>query len=106
MTNLPDDYEADYVDTAHTLELFAQLIRTGWVWNLRKPYPRTAQHLIDSGYITPEGEIPNKGRALVLDEGREGSPCDVNPKVVIGPFDDTIPRPLAVPNARPRRPHS
>jgi hypothetical protein len=96
--DLLEDYDAGFLDTAQTLELFAQLIRTGWVWNLRNPYPQTARHLIEAGYITAGGKITNKGRALVLDEGREGSPCDVNPKVVVRVFDDPIPGPMAVPN--------
>jgi hypothetical protein len=87
-----------YLGPGATLELFAELIRTGWVWNLRRSYPHTAHHLIAAGYITSGGKITNKGRALELDEGREGSSCDVNPEIVVSAFDDPIPRPVAIPN--------
>ena len=66
LLDIMKDYEAGYLDTGETLELFAELIRTG--------------------------------RALVLGEGREGSPCEVNPEIVVGAFDDPIPGPIAVPN--------
>jgi hypothetical protein len=88
MVDILEDYEAGYLDTGETLELFAELIRTGRVWDLEPPCPSTARHLIDTGYISPGGEITAKGRALMLDEGREGSPCDANPKIIVGAFDD------------------
>ena len=77
IADLLEDYEADYLGPGATLELFAELVRTGWVWELRQPYRRTARRLIDAGYITPAGKITNEGRSSVFDEGREGSPCDV-----------------------------
>jgi len=98
MTDILEYYEQGYLDTRETLELFAELIRTGLVRNLEDPYPRTAHHLIDAGYISPKGKITNKARAMVLDEGREGSPCDANPEIVMGAFDDPIPGAVAVPN--------
>ena len=97
MVDILEDYEAGYLGTSETLELFAELIRTAQVWNLRGPYLNEALHLIDGGYVTSGGKITAKGRALVLDEGREGSPCDVNPEIV-GAFEDPIPGPVAVPN--------
>ena len=68
--------------------------------NLGDPYLNEALYLIDGGYVTSGGKITTKGRALVLDEGREGSPCDANhanPEIV-GAFDDPIAGPVAVPN--------
>ena len=59
------------LDTGETLELFAELIRTGRAWNLGDPYLNEALNLLDAGYIMPGGKITNKGRSLVLDEGRE-----------------------------------
>ena len=97
LVDILEDYEAGYLDTAEALELFAELIRTGRAWNLGDPYLNEALYLIDGGYMTPGGKITTKGLALVLDEGREGSPCDANPEIV-GAFDEPIPGPLAVPN--------
>jgi hypothetical protein len=34
----------------------------------------------------------------MLDEGREGSPCDANPETVVAALDDPIPGAVAVPN--------
>jgi hypothetical protein len=48
--------------------------------------------------FSPEGKITNRGRGLILDEGREGSPCDVNQGVVVAAFEDPIPGAVAVPN--------
>jgi hypothetical protein len=95
------DYEAGYLDTGETLELFAELIRTRRAWNLGDPYLNEALYLIEDGYITPAGKITTKGLALVLDdldEGREGSPCDVEGQVVVRAFDNPIPGPVAVSN--------
>ncbi|HET7273027.1 MAG TPA: hypothetical protein VFI90_18305 [Rubrobacter sp.] len=76
MADLLEDYEAGYLGPAATLELFAELVRTGWAWELREPYPHTAHRLVEAGYITPAGKITDEGRSSALDEGREGSPCD------------------------------
>jgi hypothetical protein len=97
LVDILEDYEAGYLDTGETLELFAELIRTGRAWNLGDPYLNEALYLIDGGYVTSGGKITAKGRALVLGEGREVSPCDVNPEIVVGAFDDAIPGPVAVP---------
>ena len=93
-------YEAGYLDTKQTLELFATLIRTGQVRTLQGHYVRTARHLIDAGYITPGGEITKFGRDLLnANGGREGSPCDANPRIDAA-SDEVLPGPFAVPNVR------
>lgn len=51
------DYEAGDLDDQGTLELFAELIRTGMAWSLQGHYGRMASALIDAGYITPDGEL-------------------------------------------------
>ena len=87
-----EDYEAGYLDMRETLELFSQLIRTGQAWNLPRCNIRTAHHLIDVGYITPRGQITDAGYNAANaeavgkyhDEGREGSPCGVDPLHVCG----------------------
>jgi hypothetical protein len=98
MADILEDYEAGYLDTGETLKLFAELIRTGRAWNLGDPYLNEALYLIDGGYVTTGGKITSKGQALVLDEGREGSPCDVNPEMVVRACDNPIPGAVAVPN--------
>ena len=76
------DYKAGCLDTKETLELFAELIRTGEAWTLQEFYECTARRLILAGYITPEGEITRAGRALITaNGGRVGSPCDVDPRI-------------------------
>ena len=99
MADLLEDCEAGYMGPRATLELFAELIRTGWAWELREPYPRTARRLIDAGYITPGGKITNEGRSSALDEGRESSPSDVERRVEARAFDGSIRGTAATPNA-------
>jgi len=36
LVEIMEDYEAGYLDTGETLELFAELIRTGRAWNLAR----------------------------------------------------------------------
>ena len=99
LVDILEDYEAGYLEMQQTLELFAELIRTERVWNLGDSYPSTARHLISAGYITSGGKITNKGYASILEDGREGSPCDANPETDEA-FDDSIPGPFAVPNVK------
>ena len=100
MVDLLEDYEAGYLDTGETLELFSELIRTGQAWNFPRCYIR-AHHLIHFGYITPRGQITDAGYTAANDEaigkyhdeGREGSPCDVS--VSNDPLGNRV---VAVPN--------
>lgn len=50
-------YEQGELDETGVLELFAELIKTGLVWSLQGCYGRTAQGLIEAGYITRDGKI-------------------------------------------------
>ena len=90
--NIFNDHEMIFPITEEQLELFAELIRTGRAWTLKGSYELTARHLVDTGYITPNGEITNGGRVLILDEGREGSPCDANP-CLDAASDEPVPGP-------------
>jgi hypothetical protein len=50
-------YESGEASQEYLLEGFANLIKTGQAWSLQGHYGRTAQSLIDGGYISREGEI-------------------------------------------------
>ncbi|MCS0601123.1 hypothetical protein NX794_07745 [Streptomyces sp. LP11] len=50
-------FELGELGDAETLDLFATLIKSGMAWTLQGSYGRTAQHLIDAGLITAEGEV-------------------------------------------------
>jgi hypothetical protein len=100
--NNVNDHETGIPDTEEQLELFAELIRTGRAWTLKGSYEHTARHLIDAEYITPHGQITNRGRVLILDEGREGSPCDVNPGLDAA-SDEPVPGPSRHRNTNAQR---
>lgn len=102
MVDILEDYEAGYLDTQETLELFAELIRTRAIWYLRCSVRRNANAVIYVGYLTPDGKITNKGRTLILDEGRERSPCDANPELDAA-SDEPVPGPFAGPNITAQR---
>ncbi len=55
------DYESDGLDACATLQLFADLISTGWAWKLLDHYGRIADGLIRVGWITPNGGITESG---------------------------------------------
>lgn len=46
------DYELGELDHDDTVELFQHLIDTGTIYSLQGHYQRTAQQLINAGYIT------------------------------------------------------
>jgi len=51
-------YENGELEAEKTLELFAELIRTGQAWQLQGSiYGRPASELIKGGYISKEGKI-------------------------------------------------
>jgi hypothetical protein len=51
------DYEAGELTDEQVLELFADLIQSGWIWHLQGRYQREAYALIHSGFISPSGEL-------------------------------------------------
>ena len=50
-------YESGELSDEKTLELFADLIKTGDCWSLQGHYGRAAKALIDSGLISKTGEL-------------------------------------------------
>lgn len=58
------DYESGELDDRGTLELFAELVRTGQAWQLQGHYGRTAHALIQGGYLTTDGTLTERGREV------------------------------------------
>ncbi|AKY03524.1 hypothetical protein SEA_DANZINA_69 [Streptomyces phage Danzina] len=51
------DYESGNLDDAETLDLFGRLIKSGFAWSLQGSYGRTAQALINEGWIGEDGTV-------------------------------------------------
>jgi hypothetical protein len=58
-------YEGGELDDAETLELFGTLVRSGMAWTLQGSYGRTANQMIESGYLTREGEVTEFAREVL-----------------------------------------
>ena len=50
-------YENGELDDQQVVFLFADLIRTGQAWILQGHYGRTAQRLIEAGWIDKKGNV-------------------------------------------------
>lgn len=50
-------YETEDITTEELIDGFAELIKSGTVWQLQGRYGRTAEFLINSGYIDNNGNI-------------------------------------------------
>ena len=57
------EYEAGELSAVETLELYAELVKSGMAWSLQGHYGRTAADLIRWEFITDEGEVTEQGRA-------------------------------------------
>lgn len=53
------DFEDGTLSDEETVKLFARLIRTGLAFTLQGSFGRTAAAFIESGRISPAGEILN-----------------------------------------------
>ena len=89
-------YEAGTSDVLGTLEMFAGLIRTDQVWTLEGTHKRAAAALIEGGYITPTGEITDKG----YEAAGVGKPRQEDQRLLTDSSDEPIPGPFAVPNVK------
>lgn len=60
------DYECGHLDDRGTLRLFSELVKTGMAWDLQGHYGRTAQALIDDGWLESDGNFGIKVDTLPL----------------------------------------
>ena len=66
VTNRLIDYECGHLDGRGTLRLFSELVKTGMAWTLQGHYGRTAQALIDDGWLEADGNFGIKVDTLPL----------------------------------------
>ena len=57
LINMIIAYETGELEADQTLDLFAELIKTGQAYKLQGHYGRTAEALIEQGYIDRQGNI-------------------------------------------------
>jgi hypothetical protein len=50
-------YEQGEMNEEEMLQFFAEITKSGLVWNLQGHYGRTASRLIEAGYLDREGNI-------------------------------------------------
>jgi len=62
-------FESGDLNTQGTLELFADLIKSGTVWNLQGSYGRMAESFIENEIISKEGKILKDAEQLRMEEG-------------------------------------
>ena len=53
-------YENGETDLQQEIFLYAELVRTGKAWTLQGHYGRTANHLINEGYLLENGDLNNE----------------------------------------------
>ena len=61
-------YEQGLLSDYATINMFAELIRSGICWQLQGHYGRTAKSLIDNSIISKKGKILQKGRDIIETE--------------------------------------
>jgi hypothetical protein len=55
------DFEMGHLSNDQAIDLFAELIKNGMAWTLQGSYGRSAMNLIESGYISEQGEVLSYG---------------------------------------------
>lgn len=71
-------FEADELSARAELELFSRLVKTGVAWQLQGVYGRTANHLIEAGYLYEDGNISSYAEDLLFDMEQEYPYQDVD----------------------------
>jgi hypothetical protein len=51
------EYESGMLSDPETLEMFSEMVRSGTAWSLQGHYGRTANSLIEDGWLNREGDI-------------------------------------------------
>jgi len=51
------EYECFMLNDSETLNMFAEMIKSGMVWSLQGHYGRTASSLIEDGWIDRNGNL-------------------------------------------------
>jgi hypothetical protein len=57
LVSLLTDFEMGELDSHETLELFGGLISTGLINELQGYYQRTARDLVETGFLSNEGDV-------------------------------------------------
>jgi len=65
LVNMIIEYESGELSDKKTLDLFAELIKTGQAWTLQGHYSRTATALIEDGFITSAGKLTEKSLSFM-----------------------------------------
>lgn len=60
------DFEQGEQSALETLELFSHLIKTGAINHLQGSYGRTAADMISRGFLSPDGEITDYAKEMLL----------------------------------------
>jgi len=61
-------YECGELVFSEQVQLFAELIKSGHVWNLQGSYGRMARHYIDADLISTKGVVNNQTLRLYVDD--------------------------------------
>ena len=51
------EFENGELDFKETIDLFAELVKTGLAWTLQGQYGRTAKSFIEGGFISSTGQV-------------------------------------------------
>lgn len=59
------DYEDGQMSLSEIISFFSELVKSGLVWQLQGSYGRTANALIDNGYLKVDGSLAKLGKETV-----------------------------------------